>query len=165
MKMITVKTHITFKDFLNFNLKNSLSRIIIFSLIILLFFGLNFYNAENDTKEIFKSATIWFAVIVVFIIMRSYFRLKNAFYSNKKIQEEIIYTFTDEKAQTKGETFEGDFTWDTVFKVKETADWFLIYQSKLTMNMVPKKDFSDSQITELRSIMMRNGVKAKLRKD
>lgn len=161
--MIFVKTHITFKDFLNFNLKNSLSRIIIFSLIIFLFFGLNFYNAENDTKEIFKSAALWFVVIIVFIIVRSYFRLKNAFYSNKKIQEEIIYTFTDEKVYTKGETFEGDFTWNTVFKVKETADWFLIYQSKLTMNMVPKKDFSGSQISELRSIIKNNKVNSKLR--
>ena len=161
--MITVKTHITFKDFLNFNLKNSLSRIILFSLIIFLFFGLNFYNAENDTKEIFKSAALWFAAIIVFIIVRSYFRLKNAFYSNKKIQEEIIYTFTDEKVYTKGETFEGDFTWNTVFKVKETEDWFLIYQSKLTMNMVPKKDFSDSQISELRSIIKNNKVNSKLR--
>ena len=161
--MITVKTHITFKDFLNFNLKNSLSRIIIFSLIIFLFFGLNFYNAENDTREIFKSATLWFAAIIVFIIVRSYFRLKNAFYSNMKIQEEITYTFTDEKVHTKGETFEGDFTWNTVFKVKETEDWFLIYQSKLTMNMVPKKDFSDSQISELRSIIKNNKVNSKLR--
>ena len=162
--MITIKTLITFKDFLNSNLKNSLSRIIIFSLIIFLFFGLNFYNAENDTKEIFKSAALWFVAIIVFIIVRSYFRLKNAFYSNKKIQEEITYTFTDEKVHTKGETFEGDFTWNTVFKVKETADWFLIYQSKLTMNMVPKKDFSDSQISELRNMIKNAGVKAKLLK-
>lgn len=162
--MITIKTLITFKDFLNFNLKNSLSRIIIFSLIIFLFFGLNFYNAENDTKEIFKSAALWFVAIIVFIIVRSYFRLKNAFYSNKKIQEEITYTFTDGKVHTKGETFEGDFIWNTVFKVKETADWFLIYQSKLTMNMVPKKDFSDGQISELRNMIKNAGVKAKLLK-
>ncbi|UFH31494.1 YcxB family protein [Chryseobacterium sp. C-71] len=141
-----------------------MSRIIIFSLIIFLFFGLNFYNAENDTKEIFKSAALWFAAIIFFIIVRSYFRLKNAFYSNKKIQEEIIYTFTDEKVQTKGETFEGDFTWNTVFKVKETKNWFLIYQSKLTMNMVPKKDFSDRQISELRNMIKNAGVKAKLLK-
>lgn len=161
--MITIKTHITFKDFLNFNLKNSLSRIIIFSLIIFLFFGLNFYNTENETQEIFKSAALWFIAIIVFIIVRSYFRLKNAFYSNAKIQEEIIYTFTDQKVHTKGETFEGDFTWNTVFKVKETEDWFLIYQCKLTMNMVPKKDFSDSQISELRSIIKNNKVNSKLR--
>ncbi|MBW3523220.1 YcxB family protein [Chryseobacterium sp. NKUCC03_KSP] len=162
---MTVKTHITFKDFLNFNIKNSFPRIIIFSLIILAIFGLNFSNAEYNTKEIFKSASIWFAAVFIFIIIRSYFRLKNAFYSNKKIQEEIIYTFTDEKVQTKGETFDGDFTWNTVHRVKETKDWFLVYQSKTTMNMIPKKYFSPSEIIELRNIIEKNNVKAKLRND
>ncbi|OBW39762.1 hypothetical protein AB670_03901 [Chryseobacterium sp. MOF25P] len=162
---MTVKTHITFKDFLNFNIKNSFPRIIIFSLIILAIFGLNFSNAEYNTKEIFKSASIWFAAVFIFIIIRSYFRLKNAFYSNKKIQEEIIYTFTDEKVQTKGETFDGDFTWNTVHRVKETKDWFLVYQSKTTMNMIPKKYFSQSEIIELRNIIEKNNVKARLRND
>jgi len=162
---MTIKTHITFKDFLNFNIKNSFPRIIIFSLIILAIFGLNFSNAEYNTKEIFKSASIWFAAVFAFIIIRSYFRLKNAFYSNKKIQEEIFYTFTDEKVQTKGETFDGDFTWNTVHRVKETKDWFLIYQSKTTMNMIPKKYFSPSEIIELRNIIEKNNVKAKLRND
>ncbi|MFL9833496.1 YcxB family protein [Chryseobacterium terrae] len=163
--MITVKTHIIFRDFLNFNIKNSLPRIIIFSFIILLFLGLNFYNTENDTQNILKSASIWFAAAFVFIIIRSYFRLKNAFYSNKKIQEEIIYTFDDEKVQTKGETFEGDFAWNTVYRIKETKDWLLIYQSKTTMNMIPKKNFTQNQIVELRNIIEKNNVKAKLRKD
>lgn len=159
---MTVKTHITLKDFLNFNIKNSFPRIIIFSLIILAIFGLNFSNAEYNTKEIFKSASIWFAAVFVFLVIRSYFRLKNAFHSNKKIQEEIVYTFTDEKVQTKGETFEGDFAWNTVYKIKETKDWLLIYQSKTTMNMVPKKYFSDSQISELRNMIKKSNVKAKL---
>uniref|UniRef100_UPI0028EAF470 YcxB family protein n=1 Tax=Chryseobacterium indoltheticum TaxID=254 RepID=UPI0028EAF470 len=145
---MTVKTHITFKEFLNFNIKSSLPRIIIFSFIILIFLVLNLYNTENDTQNILQSASIWFAAVFVFIIIRSYFRLKNAFFSNKKIQEEIIYTFTEEKVQTKGETFEGDFAWNTVYKIKETKDWLLIYQSKTTMNMIPKKYFSDSQSSE-----------------
>lgn len=159
---MTVKTHITFKEFLNFNIKSSLPRIIIFSFIILIFLVLNLYNTENDTQNILQSASIWFAAVFVFIIIRSYFRLKNAFFSNKKIQEEIIYTFTDEKVQTKGETFEGDFAWNTVYKIKETKDWLLIYQSKTTMNMVPKKYFSDSQISELRNMIKKSNVKAKL---
>ncbi|AZA60946.1 YcxB family protein [Chryseobacterium indoltheticum] len=159
---MTVKTHITFKEFLNFNIKSSLPRIIIFSFIILIFLVLNLYNTENDTQNILQSASVWFAAVFVFIIIRSYFRLKNAFFSNKKIQEEIIYTFTEEKVQTKGETFEGDFVWNTVYKIKETKDWLLIYQSKTTMNMVPKKYFSDSQISELRNMIKKSNVKAKL---
>lgn len=160
-----VKTHITFKDYLNFNIKNSLSRIIIFSSILLVFFGLNLFTVESDAKELLKSASLWFALVFVFLVARGYFRLKRAFYSNKKIQEEITYTFTDEKIHTKGDTFDGDFTWNTIYRVKENKDWFLIYQSKMTMNMVPKKYFTHHQIVELRNLIKKNNVKAKLRND
>lgn len=159
---MTVKTHISFKNFLNFNIKNSLPRIIIFSLVLLLFFVLNFYNSENGSNEIYKYILIWFPAIVIFIFIRSYLSLKNAFYSNLKIQEEIIYTFTDEKVYTKGETFESDFAWNTVYKVKENSNWFLIYQSKTTMNMIPKKYFAGNEILDLRKMITKSGVKAKL---
>jgi hypothetical protein len=99
----------------------------------------------------------------MFMIVRTYFSLKNVFYSNKQIQESISYTFTNESIYTKGETFDGDFTWDTVYKVKENKDWFLIYQSAQVMNMVPKKYFAKEQILELRNIIKSNNVKAKLR--
>lgn len=135
---------------------------IIFSMIILVFFVLNFYNSSQEFNGIFRQASIWFAVVFVFIIIRSYFSLKNAFLSNQKIQEEITYTFTEEKIFAKGETFENDFMWNTVYRVKENKEWFLIYQSKTTMNMVPKKYFSENEILELRKIINNSGVKAKL---
>ncbi len=162
---MTVKTRITFKDFLIFNIKNSLSRLIVFPLLILLFFIIKQFMDGSSERDILQSASIWFTVLFLFIVIRSFFRLKFAFNSNKKIQESISYTFTPEKIQTEGETFEGDFTWNTVHKVKENKDWFLIYQSAQTMNMVPKKYFTKNQISELRTIITSNGVKAKLRND
>lgn len=162
---MTVKTLITFKDFLIFNLKNSLLRIIVFPIIALIFFGINYFNTNNDNREFMESASIWLMVFFVFIIIRTYFSVKNIFNSNKKIQEVISYTFTDEKIRTEGETFDGDFTWNSVYKVKENKDWFLIYQSAQTMNMVPKKFFTKDQISELRDLIRQNKVKAKFRND
>lgn len=162
---MTVKTLITFKDFLIFNLKNSLIRIIVFPIIALIFFGINYYNADHDNREFMESASIWLMVFFAFIIIRTYFSVKNIFNSNKKIQEVISYTFTDEKIRTEGETFDGDFTWNSVYKVKENKEWFLIYQSAQTMNMVPKKFFTKDEIAELRDLIRQNKVKAKLRND
>lgn len=162
---MTVKTLITFKDFLIFNLKNSLIRIIVFPIIALIFFGINYYNADHDNREFLESASIWLMVFFVFIIIRTYFSVKNIFNSNKKIQEVISYTFTDEKIRTEGETFDGDFTWNSVYKVKENKEWFLIYQSAQTMNMIPKKFFTKDQISGLRGLIRKNKVKAKLRND
>lgn len=135
---------------------------VIFSMIILVFFALNFYNSSQESEEILKQAIIWFAVVFVFMIVRGYFRLKKAFLSNQRIQEEIVYTFTDEKVFAKGETFESDFLWSSVFRVKENKDWFLIYQSKTTMNMIPKKYFAENEVLELRNLIKHIGVKAKL---
>lgn len=163
--MITVKTHITFQDFLMFHLKSSLVRLIAFPLLILLFFIIKQYADENSEKEIWLSASMWLAIMFAFIIIRSFLRLRFAFNSNKKIQEGISYTFTDEKIRTEGETFDGDFTWNSVYKVKENKDWFLIYQSAQTMNMVPKKFFTKNQISGLRDLIRKNNVKAKLRND
>jgi small-conductance mechanosensitive channel len=161
--MITVKTLITFKDFLIFQLKSSLTRLIAFPLLILLFFIVKQFTDGNSEKEILLSASMWLAIMFLFIVIRSFLRLRFAFNSNKKIQESISYTFNNEKIRTEGETFDGDFTWDSVHKVKENKDWFLIYQSAQTMNMVPKKFFTKEQISELRNIIKSNNVKSKLR--
>lgn len=159
---MTVKTHITFKDFLNFNLKNSLPRMVIFTVLMVFVLILNFNNNDFNTQELYKSVIISTVLVFIFVAVRSYFRLKTVYHSNQKIQEEIIYTFTNEMVGTKGETFESDFLWSSVHRVKENKDWFLIYQSKTTMNMVPKKYFSENEITNLRKIIKNSGVKAKL---
>lgn len=160
---MTIKTRITFKDFLKFNLKNSLPRIVIFILIVTILLCLNFYNADQYTQEMLRSASIWFLLFFAFIVIRSYFKLKKVFTSNKTIQEEIIYTFTDDKIETKGETFDVNFSWDKVFLVKENKEWFLIYQSNTIMNMIPKKFFSSQEIFELRKIIRNKKIKTKLK--
>ncbi|WP_336731307.1 YcxB family protein [Chryseobacterium sp. VD8] len=157
--MITVKTHISFKDFLMFHLKSSLIRLIAFPLLILLFFIVKLCADGNSEQEILLSASMWLGIMFLFIVIRSFLRLRFAFSSNKKIQEPITYIFTE------GETFDAEFAWNTVYKVKENKEWFLIYQSAQTMNMVPKKYFTKDQITGLRRMITENNVKAKLRKE
>ncbi|WP_312391094.1 YcxB family protein [Chryseobacterium sp.] len=162
---MTVETRIVFKDFLLFNLKNSLIRIIIFPIIALIFFGINYYNTDNDNREFMESASVWLLIFFVFIIIRTYFSVRRIFYSNQMIQENISYTFTNENIQSKGETFDLEFAWNTVYKVKEKKDWFLIYQTAQIMNMVPKKFFTKDQILEFRNIVKNNKIRSKLRND
>ncbi len=162
---MTVETRIVFKDFLLFNLKNSLIRIIIFPIIALIFFGINYYNTDNDNREFMESASVWLLIFFVFIIIRTYFSVRKIFYSNQMIQENISYTFTNENIQSKGETFDSEFAWNTVYKMKEKKDWFLIYQTAQIMNMVPKKFFTKDQILEFRNIVKNNKIRSKLRND
>lgn len=148
-----------------FHLKSSLIRLIAFPLLIVLFFIVKLFADGNSEKEILLSASMWLGIMFVFIVIRSFLRLRFAFSSNKKIQESITYIFTEEKIRTEGETFDAEFAWNTVYKVKENKEWFLIYQSAQTMNMVPKKYFTKDEITGLRRMITENNVKAKLRKE
>jgi len=161
---MTVKTQITFKDFWGFYLKGSLIRFFGFPIIAVLLFIFKGF-LDGDEQDIFKNASIWLLVLWVFMTVRGYFSIKKAYYSDKKIQENISYTFVEDKIKTEGETFENDFHWNTVSRVKELKDWFLIYHSLQTMNMIPKKDFTKQEIVALRALIKNSGVKAKLRND
>ncbi len=119
-------------------------------------------SAETD---LLRSTSMWFAILILFMVIRSYFSVRFAFSSNKNIQESITYTFTDEKIRIQGETFEEEISWSSIYKVKENKDWFLIYQSAQVMNMVPKKFLTKEQISALRRIIKSNKVKAKLGED
>lgn len=162
---MTVKTQITFRDFLLFHIESSLLRLIVFLSIFLVFFIIKESVDGSPETDLLRSTSMWFVILLLFMVIRSYFSIKFAFSSNKNIQESITYTFTDEKIRIEGETFDEDFTWNSVYKVKELKDWFLIYQNAQVMSMVPKKFFTREQVSGLRAIIINNKVKAKLRKD
>ncbi len=68
---------------------------------------------------------------------------RRGFDSNKMMQEQIIYEFTSDTIIMTGATFKSEMEWSKVHKVKELKDWFLIYQSKHLMNIIPKKDLDE----------------------
>ncbi len=80
--------------------------------------------------------------------------LAKAFRSNKRLQEQLRFTFTPEGYAMAGETFTGDNKWAGLHRVQETKDMFLFYHSTLTMNLVPKRAFSaPSDIEAVRMFM------------
>jgi hypothetical protein len=162
---MTVKTQITFRDFLMFHLKSSLPRLMAFLLILLVAFILKESVDGNTENNLLQSVPVWFGILLGFMVIRSFFSIRFAFNSNRNIQERIDYTFTEERIHTRGETFEEDFTWSSVYKVRENKDWFLIYQNPQIMSMVPKSFFTKEQVCGLRAIIINNKIKAKLRKD
>jgi hypothetical protein len=45
-----------------------------------------------------------------------------------------------------GETFNTEMKWDKTYKIEELKNWFLIYQSKKTANIIPKINLTVEQI-------------------
>lgn len=80
--------------------------------------------------------------------------LAKAFRSNKRLQEQLRFTFTAEGYAMAGETFTGDNKWAGLHRVQETKDMFLFYHSTVTMNLVPKRAFNaPSDIEAVRMFM------------
>lgn len=162
-----IKAKIKFEDYWRFYKKNYLFR---YGFIILLFFIPLLFYAEYIFHDEFETQDLWIyniilLLFILFTFYRIYFRTKKAFLSNTRIQENHTYIFSEENIKIKGETFESIFEWKSLYQVKEVKDWFLLYQSSQTMNLVPKKDLTPPQIKELRQLILRNHGKAKLRND
>lgn len=99
---------------------------------------------------------------VLFIPISVLFRAHKSFSSNGRVQEKITYDFTDEKTIIIGETFSSEMSWEKTYKVKELKNWILIYQNKQMFNLIPKTAFGD-QLSEFKSLVNKNNIKAKFR--
>lgn len=165
---MTVKTQITFREYLKLNIDIlfedifiKLSLIFSFVFCILIFISNIFYQFN------FQNFLIGIAILLflIGILIFKYFQLKNIYRTNKNIGKETICTFSNEGIIIKAATFESIIKWETIIQIKELKSLFLIYYDSKTKSFIPKKDFTKEQISELRNIIKNSGVKASLRKD
>jgi len=50
----------------------------------------------------------------------------------------------------KGETFESELKWTHFYKIKETKNFFMLYQGKTIANLLDKKNMNIGDINEFR---------------
>ena len=138
-------------------------------ILILVFPGLIFqsyllFEYGTSVNNSWPFAMFGSIFLIASIPISVYLRSKKYFYSNARVQETIEYEFTPEELKVKGETFNSNMGWSKTNRIEEKNDWFLIYQSQQTANMIPKKDLSEAQIIELRNFFkgLKN-VKMKLK--
>lgn len=161
-----IETKINFKEYLSWNMQMILQKPIIYIFPFAIIF-LTYTN--KDTIFSYDIFSLIYIIVILSVLIWTPIKIrkkiKNAFYTNKTLQELIIYDFSSEKIEITGETFQSEISWSTVFKITELKKWFLIYQSNNVVNLVPKKNFSQQQTIELRNLITQNNIKSKLRKD
>ena len=164
-----ITTKITFKEYAKFVCILTYSKWSNILILILVFPGLIFqsyllfkYGVSVNNSWPF---TIFGSILLIVNMPISvYLKSKKYFYSNARLQETIEYEFTPEELKIKGETFNSNMDWSKTNRIEEKKDWFLIYQSQQTMNMIPKKDLTETQIIELRNFFKKlENVKMKLK--
>ncbi len=86
-----------------------------------------------------------FPVIIYFSTMKN-------FAASQRLHEKIEYDFNYENLKMTGNSFKTEFTWEKSYKIEELSQWFLIYQNKRAVNLIPKYNMTTEQIIYLKDI-------------
>jgi len=106
---------------------------------------------------------LFFGLFMVLGLPFSVYRsAKKGFSSNGRLQEPIVYEFTEDGIRISGTSFQSQLDWEKTYKVVELKDWILIYQNKLVANVIPKDSFGDN-LRNFRELILQRRVTSKLR--
>ena len=78
---------------------------------------------------------------------------RRAFQMNLQMQEQRTGQIDAEKISIVGQTFSSEFKWEGVQRVEETQNLFLIYNSKSSAVILPKRDFAPAQIQDFKKLV------------
>jgi hypothetical protein len=108
-------------------------------------------NIPSGNKAVIQLLGSIFLIIAPFVSLR--FQSKTNFSTNKRIQETITFEFSEENIKIVGESFTSALTWEKVYKVVETKEWFLIYESSQTLHLVGKRFFSTKDLGNFQELL------------
>lgn len=167
---MTIKTKLTLEEFrkLNFTLAYSKPGLILLTLFGILMFlsGFVLYFFTEELEESLFSPLIAGMILTFLFPFSIFVSSTRNFNSDKRLQEEMEYEFTDEKMKVSGESFSFELELSKTHQIIELKNWFLIYQNKISANLIPKRSLSESEIKEMRKIFSQlKGVKLKIKSE
>ena len=111
-------------------------------------------NVVVEEKSTFETLLPFFLVPIIWglIIFSAIRGTKRKVLANPKITEKQILTFTQDSFQQKGETYQIEYFWKDLYKIKETKKWFFIYINKASAIVLVKNKLTDNQYNELKSL-------------
>lgn len=105
-----------------------------------------------------------FGIFIVAILPFSIYRnAKNNYTSLGRIQEKIIYEFTDEKIVETGETFSSEMDWLDFYRIQELKYWIILYNIDGSAIFIPKEAFGEN-LNAFKNLVMHKDLEVKLRK-
>jgi len=118
------------------------------TLAILYYFGLKqFFSSDPLFLLIFG------LVVSVYVPISIYFKSKKLFSSHQRIQELITYQFHENGVNVTGESFNSNFDWEKLYKIKKVRNWLLLYQSKIVANIIKLDSFENNDYEKLRKFL------------
>ncbi len=120
---------------------------------------------KQEKETFFESFMPFLALPLIWgiLIYSSIRSIKKRIRTNPKSLEKQKLTFTSTSIVQKGETFEIEYFWKDIFRIKETNKWFLIYTNKLNALPLIKSDLKDNQYNELLTLFNSLPIKKSLK--
>ncbi len=156
MNTIIIESKLSLEDYRKVNLQLIYKRwSVIFMTVlgfIMLFFTILILIILPDTTITIACIAVVGMIYILLYPVLTYFSSKSNYASQKRIGEAVTYTFDDETIRSKGESFESTFTWDKVYRISQTKQFLLLWESKVTAHIVPLKYCSAEQLNAIRTI-------------
>lgn len=141
---ITIKTNVNFDDYRKVVFVQTYTNPIFLFLHLIGISFIAFYLLQGDWN--------WFVFFIIFFLsylpVAVYRSAKKVYDSAKMLHGSITYTFTAEKIITTGETSNSTMQWQSLHKVTETKQWFLLYCNTQAVMIIPKLAFTSEQEKE-----------------
>ena len=158
---LDLKTYIRLNFILTFR-RPLLAVFMVIGFLNLVYVVLLISGVVANTQRLPLFQLVFGLYIVIFLPLVVYYKAKKNFQNNLRVQEPIVYEFTDETIKLTGESFNTEFTWEKTHKVIELKNWMLIYQNNLVANAIEKKNFGD-QLQAFRDLVnSKSYLKSKL---
>jgi len=150
---IQFKSQIEYEEYRNLIFGLSFKRpifLIMFGLILL-----NIINMFTNKNISYIDQNLIFPIIlglsvVVFAPLIIYYQTRQVYKSSKLFHENINYSIDNNSVKMNGVTFESELKWTHFYKIKETKNFFMLYQGKTIANLLDKKNMNNGDINEFR---------------
>jgi hypothetical protein len=123
-----------------------------------LFIFLHFIGISFILFYLVGGAGDWFVlfttIFLLYLPISIYRSSRSSYESSKTVHEHLFYTFSPQGVEVRGETVNFSIQWRSLFKIRETRSWFLLYTNKQSAMLIPKSSFtSEEDVTRLRAII------------
>jgi hypothetical protein len=166
MNKVIISTRLSLEDFVNVNyvlfFQKAIIKYIFFLAIVFIVAPFAFYASGTAQDISWAQPIIGLAFPTILLVSINLSARKN-YNSNKRISEPVTYEFGDVSLKITAETSNANIPWDQLYKVTQTKNWLLIWQSAQLANCIPKRDTTVADLAIIKSIVQQNKVKNNLK--
>ena len=158
--MIKLNVKITQQDYIKMTLTRFLKRPSI--IILFIFFSINIIisfwgNSKIDPMYIyvFGGYMLGMPLLIVYSARKTY-------NTNKDLQGEVAWTISEESLKLKGNAFESEFEWSSIYYIKKSEKYILLFKDRIVANIISIDSFeSENDLARFWEFAKKNNIKIK----